>query len=454
MRQLIIVTPTWKRKGRAPYMRRFIDVLKNQENLLWLVVEDGEECDSYLTELFEASGIRYRYWAVGPTSDKGNLQRNAALEHIVDSRIEGIVYNADDDNLYHPDLFGELRKVERIALLPVGNLGPSGVERPVVKSGRIESWDAGWQGRRYPVDMAGFAFNSSLLAEFERPLWKYKGRGGESEFLEMIGGLSVGFEFLCDNCTTCLVWHNHPFGRRNPWQELGAGEPVYGSEQVEMRIVAPYTKSHEDLARRFFESCRLCDVPVELVRIGGDDEDGSFQSPSWRKGIREKVLTIRERVSSCDGSILIVSDVDIQFFGPIRHLIEEALIHREMDMAFQAETDKEFSPYNAGFVAMRCNESVASLYDALCESDYESLGLMEQEWLNENLDKFDLIHDCLPRSFWAWSHGVHTLSHEIVLHHANCTPGNDSIAQKIRQLDYVKRALSGSRPVIDDELIT
>ncbi|GAA5120659.1 hypothetical protein JIN84_05860 [Luteolibacter yonseiensis] len=207
---LIIITPTWKRPERIPYLRRFAAVLRDAAPLKWLLVEDAAHTDPEVTAFLLETGIDHTYWAVGPTRDKGNPQRDSALLHILANQLHGIIYNGDDDNHYSPALFHELRKVRHIGLLPVGNLGPSGIERPIVSDGRIQYWDAGWKSRKYPVDMAGFAFHTTLLAALQPPLWNHTGVGGESEFIDKLITTPAQFEFLCDNCTTCHVWHNHP----------------------------------------------------------------------------------------------------------------------------------------------------------------------------------------------------------------------------------------------------
>ena len=48
---------------------------------------------------------------------KGHAQRNLALRYVRDLRMDGVVYNMDDDNAYAPSLWAELRK------LHVGRVG-------------------------------------------------------------------------------------------------------------------------------------------------------------------------------------------------------------------------------------------------------------------------------------------------------------------------------------------
>jgi beta-1,3-glucuronyltransferase len=210
MRELLIVTPTYARPDRLAYINRCIDIFRLIHDLRWIVIEDGLAPCPDLLSLLVSSQIPFHYLATGPSRDKGNLQRALAMQFVFDNKLEGIVYNADDDNLYEESLFCELRKIQFIGIFPVGNLGPHGIEGPVVRNKRIVSWDCGWPERRYPVDMAGFAFHSSLLDCIPPPFWNHRGIGGESEFIERLISDSSEFETLCDDCTRCFVWHNHP----------------------------------------------------------------------------------------------------------------------------------------------------------------------------------------------------------------------------------------------------
>jgi hypothetical protein len=93
-----------------------------------------------VADLLAQSGILHTLLAHGPTRAWGNAGRDTALRHIRDHALPGIVYLADDDNFYERPLFAELRRVKRVGVLPVGLLGPSGIERPILRRGRIVDW--------------------------------------------------------------------------------------------------------------------------------------------------------------------------------------------------------------------------------------------------------------------------------------------------------------------------
>jgi len=218
---LLLVTSTYPRPLRLSLLRRCAEDFRAVPNLFWLVVEDDAQPAPEVERLLAESGIAHLYAAHGPTRRWGNAQRNWALEYIRDRRLKGVVYVADDDNKYEPPLFDELRKVQRIGILPVGRLGRWGIERPIVRDGRIVRWSADWKRRKYPVDMAGFAFNAELLSNIAGELWTYPGRGGESEFIETLIHSPDELEFLCNDCRACFVWHNLPLGWP-PWLGLAS----------------------------------------------------------------------------------------------------------------------------------------------------------------------------------------------------------------------------------------
>lgn len=203
--RLIVVTVTYERPARMPMMAHLKSHLDRVEDIDWIVVEDSDKKSPELARFLP----RYaRHLHHGPTRDGGNEQRNAALEYINDTGMEGVVYNADDDNKYYTRLFHEIRKTRRFSMFPVGNLGPHGFERPVVINGKFRRWEADWAERRFPTDMAGFAFHSDVLKPLQRPYWTYRGRGGETEFIERFVKHPDEIEFLCNRCTDVLVLHN------------------------------------------------------------------------------------------------------------------------------------------------------------------------------------------------------------------------------------------------------
>jgi galactosylgalactosylxylosylprotein 3-beta-glucuronosyltransferase 3 len=239
---ILVVTPTYDRPGRIALLQRCVEVFREIAGLHWIVVEDGALPDPAVAHLLATSGILHTLLAHGPTRAWGNAGRDTALRHIRDHALPGIVYLADDDNYYERPLFAELRRVKHVGVLPVGLLGPSGIERPILGGGRIVGWSAHWKSRQFPIDMAGFAFDATLLQGFAGPIWTYRARGGESEFLERLVNSADQLEILCDGCRCCHVWHDLPLGK-TPKQALAAYRWRRRKDFIIGRILRPLLAS-------------------------------------------------------------------------------------------------------------------------------------------------------------------------------------------------------------------
>lgn len=114
-KQLIVVTPTYNRAMQAYYLNRLAQTLSLvPPPVLWIVVETNAA--SFETaEMLRKTGVMYRHVVCKQNSsnvkDRGVHQRNAALEHIERHRLDGIVYFADDDNVYSLEILEGLREI-------------------------------------------------------------------------------------------------------------------------------------------------------------------------------------------------------------------------------------------------------------------------------------------------------------------------------------------------------
>ncbi|MBF0122114.1 MAG: hypothetical protein HQL21_01740 [Candidatus Omnitrophica bacterium] len=207
MKPLLIITCTVRRPYRKQFIRECVRTFVKVSNMLWIVVEDGHDIDPDVERLLVESGIPYKYFHIY-SRNFGNSQKNLGLTYIRDNHLKGIVYIADDDNRYDVRLFEEIRRTKKISIFPVGNRGPTGIERPIVRDGKIVGWDANWSFRKFPVDQAGYAVNADVLDALKNPLWAPSQASGETDFIEKVIQSSDEFEILCDECHTCYVWHN------------------------------------------------------------------------------------------------------------------------------------------------------------------------------------------------------------------------------------------------------
>ncbi|CAH9121730.1 unnamed protein product [Cuscuta epithymum] len=237
-KQLIIVTPTYNRALQAYYLNRLGQVLKLvQPPLLWVVVEMSA-ASLETADILRKMGVMYRHLVCSKNmtdmKDRGVHQRNYALEHIERHRLDGIVYFADDDNIYSLELFESLRKISRFGTWPVAmlqqNKNKAILEGPVCNGDRVIGWHTNEKSkrlRRFHVDMSGFAFNSTIL--WDPKLWRrptaapirqldtVKEGFQETTFIEQLVEDESQMEGIPTGCSKVLNWHLH----------LDAGEIVY-----------------------------------------------------------------------------------------------------------------------------------------------------------------------------------------------------------------------------------
>lgn len=227
---LIVVTPTYNRAFQAFYLNRLAHTLRLvPPPLLWIVVEMTAQTME-TAELLRKTGVMYRHLVceknVTDIKDRGIHQRNTALAHIEQHQLDGIVYFADDDNVYTLELFEQLRKIRRFGTWPVGMLQHSKskaiLEGPVCNRSQVIGWHTNEKSkrlRRFHVDMSGFAFNSTVLwdprrwhrlaLEPIRQLDTVKEGFQETTFIEQVVEDESQMEGLLNDCSKIMVWHLH-----------------------------------------------------------------------------------------------------------------------------------------------------------------------------------------------------------------------------------------------------
>lgn len=227
---LIVVTPTYNRSLQAYYLNRLAQVLKLvNPPVLWIVVEMNAQSPE-TAAILRNTGVMYRHLVCKKNStdikDRGVQQRNTALEHIELHKLDGIVYFADDDNIYALELFERIREISRFGTWPVAMLTQSKnkaiLEGPVCNGSRVIGWHTNEKSkrlRRFHVDMSGFAFNSAILWDSKR--WKrpfvnpirqldtIKEGFQETTFIEQLVAEESQMEGIPAGCSKIMTWHLH-----------------------------------------------------------------------------------------------------------------------------------------------------------------------------------------------------------------------------------------------------
>ncbi|XP_022976319.1 probable beta-1,4-xylosyltransferase IRX9H [Cucurbita maxima] len=225
---LIIVTSTSAHPLQSYYLNRLAHTLKLvQPPLLWIVVEMFSQSDETAAVL-RSTGIMYRHIVCNKNltdmRDGRVHQRNLALSHIETHRLDGIVYFADENNVYLVDLFEQMREIRRFGTWPVakllGGASRSILEGPICNGSLVIGWhvyESSMRLRRFHAEISGFAFNSTILWDPER--WRRRTlepvrqldtiRDGlqASDFIEQIVEDESQMEGLLEDCSRIMVWN-------------------------------------------------------------------------------------------------------------------------------------------------------------------------------------------------------------------------------------------------------
>ncbi|XP_065849958.1 probable beta-1,4-xylosyltransferase IRX9H [Euphorbia lathyris] len=224
---LIVVTPTYARPFQAYYLNRLAYTLKlAKPPLLWIVVEMTSQSEQ-TADILRRSGVMYRHLVckknLTDVKDRNVHQRNVALSHIETHCLDGIVYFADDSNIYLADLFEHMRQFRRfgtwIVAKVTGSRSKGSLEGPICNGSRVIGWhaqDSSRRFRRFHADLSGFAFNSTILWDpkrWHRPtlepirlLDTVRDGFQASTFIEQVVEDESQMEGLLENCSRVMVW--------------------------------------------------------------------------------------------------------------------------------------------------------------------------------------------------------------------------------------------------------
>ncbi|EYU20448.1 hypothetical protein MIMGU_mgv1a011740mg [Erythranthe guttata] len=228
---LIIVTPSHARPIQAYYLNRLAHTLKRVPHpVLWIVVEMNFQSVE-TADLLRNTGLMYRHLVCSRTNsteitDNSASLRNVALSHIEAHRLDGIVYFADDDNIYSTGVFEQMRKISRIGIWVVAKLveneGDVFFDGPICNSSKVIGWhvaDVAKKSRRFHAEMSGFAFNSTIIWDpkrWHRPtiepirqIETVKEVVQASTFIEQIAEDESQMECFPTSSSRIMVWHRN-----------------------------------------------------------------------------------------------------------------------------------------------------------------------------------------------------------------------------------------------------
>jgi len=225
---IYVITPTHRRPVQLAELTRLRAVFLLVPNIHWILVEDAASKSDVVAEFLSSNSLPFTHLCVATpeamklkskdphwSKPRGVQQRNRGIQWLRDNRGEetgGVVYFADDDNTYTPELFEAIRSTKKVSVFPVALVGGLLIEKPESSpEGRLTGWSVQWgRDRPYATDMAGFAVNLGYLLSKPKAQFLDRVKIGylESEFMkELVGG--EGWEAMEVKGTSgkVMVWH-------------------------------------------------------------------------------------------------------------------------------------------------------------------------------------------------------------------------------------------------------
>jgi len=219
---------------------------------------------------------------------------------------------------------------------------------------------------------------------------------------------------------------------------------IFTHEKI--RMYALYTPSHQVLKDEFFLPSLQDDFELIIEFCEQTCPSAKFMSEGWTQTTIRKVDLILRAIEENWGSFFIFSDVDIQFFAPIKKIILDCI--RDKDMVIQKNSPS--GVLCSGFFVCRANEKTLRLWQDVKKTMMQGGLYSDQNSLNHCIKRsskknpYDIVWGYLPITFFGagvltgreWFAGMPLfIPDNIVMHHANWTKG---INNKIAQLKYVR----------------
>nr|XP_045605761.1 galactosylgalactosylxylosylprotein 3-beta-glucuronosyltransferase S-like isoform X2 [Procambarus clarkii] len=237
---IYVVTPTYKRPEMVAELTRLGQTLAMVQRIHWIVAEDSATCSTPITSLLQRLGLPYTHLAT-PMPDvyrreryvpRGVSNRRAALQWVRDNgENTGVLFFLDDDNAIDIRLFEEMRSTETVSMWPVGLIGEYTVSSPIVKFEKVVGFYDGWPaGRKFQVDMAGFAVGVGYLKKQKKVTMPYIAGHEEDGFLKSLNLSLNDIEVKANGCTNILVWHTRT--AKNPLRTLNLDNHQSNNIQV------------------------------------------------------------------------------------------------------------------------------------------------------------------------------------------------------------------------------
>jgi hypothetical protein len=199
-------------------------------------------------------------------------------------------------------------------------------------------------------------------------------------------------------------------------------------------IYAVITPSHRVLYERFFLPS-LNQDQFDLHALDLEQEGkGEFLADDFKRCILFKLEQIIASIKRHEGTIIVWSDVDIQFFGLTASKMLAPFLDKDLLFAVQ-KLARGRNDACGGFYAIKCNQQTLAFFEIVLQTTIHETNGNEQDAINLLLQKAGAPKwEFLGPEFYARTHGV-WLPKSAVIHHATCIVPGDAVAQKTQLLE-------------------
>lgn len=216
---IYVITPTHSRLEQKAELTRLCQCFMHVPKIHWIVIEDRENKSKLVERLLAKCKVTSTHLHARTPEEnvlkahesrwkkpRGVVQRNTGMNFLryAKADTDGVVFFADDDNVYDLELFDEMRFTKKASVWPVGLVGKLKYETPILNSnGKVERWRTSWKPRRkFALDMAGFAVNLKLIINVPSASFNSNANIGmlESDFLSHLKLELEDLEPKADEC--------------------------------------------------------------------------------------------------------------------------------------------------------------------------------------------------------------------------------------------------------------
>ncbi|XP_013786785.1 galactosylgalactosylxylosylprotein 3-beta-glucuronosyltransferase S-like [Limulus polyphemus] len=230
---IYIITPTYARANQIPEITRLAQTLMHVPNIHWLVVEDWSDKNPMIETILKKRGVQHTY-LVGPRPPNQLKYpyavncHHAAFKWIRENAKSGVIFMADDDNVFDLRVFEQMRSTKNVSVWPVGGMFREELSSPVVKNGKVIDFLDGFRRqRKFALDWAAFAVSVQHFLSIPGATDPYRNGYEEDLFLQNLRFGLDDLEPKGNNCTEILAWHTRTTSKDYPSLNNMKKEPDY-----------------------------------------------------------------------------------------------------------------------------------------------------------------------------------------------------------------------------------